>query len=140
MDRRAHLPVLVRRHVGPLELCLPTSCASSRGFKHRFRGGIVLLDKKGYLICIYLCRLFKQHKCHTLRPHFISWLSSPVFMAPPQPKPPRPQLKRQKSGLLTGVFNFVSQEVQNFVANATGTVNDQVFFLAVILDPCLVFC
>ncbi|KAJ2918438.1 hypothetical protein MD484_g1910, partial [Candolleomyces efflorescens] len=46
-------------------------------------------------------------------------------MAPPQPKPPRPQLKRQKSGLLTGVFNFVSQEVQNFVANATGTVNDQ---------------
>ncbi|KAJ2921934.1 hypothetical protein H1R20_g15160, partial [Candolleomyces eurysporus] len=46
-------------------------------------------------------------------------------MPPPQPKPPKPQLKRQKSGLLTGVFNFVSQEVQNFVANATGTVDDE---------------
>ncbi|KAF5341974.1 hypothetical protein D9611_001688 [Ephemerocybe angulata] len=41
------------------------------------------------------------------------------------PKTPKRTLKRQKSGILTSVFTFVSQEVQNFVATATGSANPE---------------
>lgn len=46
-------------------------------------------------------------------------------MAPP-PKTPKRTLKRQKSGILESVFTYVSQEVHNFVASATGAPGNEV--------------
>ena len=122
-----HLAVLVRRHVGPLELCLPSPRSSSRRFKHILSSSSSSASvSKSWTLFVPICTpcLLASDLVPALSLFVHTFImASP---APPRPKTPRRSLKRQKSGIFESVFSYVSQEVTNFVASATGAPKNEV--------------